>query len=201
MGKERGGATASATTGCCPVMMFQSTLPTRGSDLWCTPGALLFPSFNPRSPRGGATSRRSRPSSGRTGFNPRSRGGATRPRQVRSGLRVNPRSHEGATGRRALGFKQLLIHAPHERAISPPLLGNRPVSIHAPTSDRQTPSSATSMSFNHAPTGSGETMTVVSLVLPIHAPTRNDSRRRKCLDRCFQSTLPEERRSSISCLR
>ena len=37
--------------------LFQSTLPTRGSDYLSTDDPVLMPDFNPRSPRGGATCR------------------------------------------------------------------------------------------------------------------------------------------------
>ena len=41
--------------------IFQSTLPTRGSDRRCWPHQSLISHFNPRSPRGGATGRLDRP--------------------------------------------------------------------------------------------------------------------------------------------
>ena len=39
------------------ITRFQSTLPTRGSDLYYLPRLFEYADFNPRSPRGGATLR------------------------------------------------------------------------------------------------------------------------------------------------
>ena len=59
-------------------MIFQSTLPTRGSDDVCKGAVGLAAYFNPRSPRGGATTARLRTVKAANYFNPRSpRGGAT----------------------------------------------------------------------------------------------------------------------------
>ena len=59
-------------------LLFQSTLPTRGSDSSLVLPALLTRYFNPRSPRGGATGIELIISHNQTDFNPRSpRGGAT----------------------------------------------------------------------------------------------------------------------------
>ena len=59
-------------------IMFQSTLPTRGSDLLPVAAVGIDLRFNPRSPRGGATSRREYQNWRTNCFNPRSpRGGAT----------------------------------------------------------------------------------------------------------------------------
>ena len=58
--------------------IFQSTLPTRGSDPTCYPTGRRYSYFNPRSPRGGATIRAVPYRKGGMYFNPRSpRGGAT----------------------------------------------------------------------------------------------------------------------------
>ena len=52
----RGGATTSAATAITADDIFQSTLPTRGSDVGMAPAVEnLMKNFNPRSPRGGAT--------------------------------------------------------------------------------------------------------------------------------------------------
>ena len=76
---------------------FQSTLPTRGSDMKRGGLHLRHMHFNPRSPRGGATQGRQKQQAETGYFNPRSpRGGATRP-------------IDGDPGRR-----QISIHAPHE---------------------------------------------------------------------------------------
>ena len=59
-------------------MKFQSTLPARGSDRQAFVCSLLQPYFNPRSPRGGATSICPQECTPTADFNPRSpRGGAT----------------------------------------------------------------------------------------------------------------------------
>ena len=50
----RGGATPRSIA-YFAIKKFQSTLPTRGSDVYTQAGGWLYPSFNPRSPRGGAT--------------------------------------------------------------------------------------------------------------------------------------------------
>ena len=58
--------------------IFQSTLPTRGSDLWPRSSVYTCKDFNPRSPRGGATCLTLTGQAGTMYFNPRSpRGGAT----------------------------------------------------------------------------------------------------------------------------
>ena len=81
-----------------PNRAFQSTLPTRGSDEKVAGGAKGLVNFNPRSPRGGATTIRPLKYPAQDYFNPRSpRGGATRapvPR-ICAGLSIS-------------------IHAPHE---------------------------------------------------------------------------------------
>ena len=62
---------------------FQSTLPTRGSDLICALNRFSASNFNPRSPRGGATYNSLQRRSAFRHFNPRSpRGGATARRCV-----------------------------------------------------------------------------------------------------------------------
>ena len=100
--------------------LFQSTLPTRGSDLPLSslPSSCLC--FNPRSPRGGATSRPCRTASPRSGFNPRSpRGGAT-PNSRTTGAGQNVSIHAPHEGERLehdlndLKRFDVSIHAPHE---------------------------------------------------------------------------------------
>ena len=79
-------------------LIFQSTLPTRGSDRYDTAVLGVHNDFNPRSPRGGATTAPPPQGSGRRYFNPRSpRGGATPVR-----IRLDKREAE------------ISIHAPHE---------------------------------------------------------------------------------------
>ena len=96
----RGGATFILCQAFCLTKLFQSTLPTRGSDQTTAYRLFRHKSFNPRSPRGGATFESIRtacknkvsihaphegerlhhtaPVQGRKRFNPRSpRGGAT----------------------------------------------------------------------------------------------------------------------------
>ena len=82
--------------------MFQSTLPTRGSDKNLGTNLVKAKCFNPRSPRGGATQRSIAYSAYAIGFNPRSpRGGATAPldtpKVIRTGF--NPRSPRGGATR------------------------------------------------------------------------------------------------------
>ena len=114
----RGGATDKMHTFEL-IEIFQSTLPTRGSDLLHHPALSLFRYFNPRSPRGGATAlsflnlpicqfQSTLPTRGSDDalfqgelihryFNPRSpRGGAT------------------ATAMSSVGIEAISIHAPHE---------------------------------------------------------------------------------------
>ena len=96
---------------------FQSTLPTRGSDIFFIIMQSHFQHFNPRSPRGGATTSCTY-NIGTVGyFNPRSpRGGAT--------------EREEANARAA----QISIHAPHEgeRGNHHGGLATAAISIHAP---------------------------------------------------------------------
>ncbi len=93
----RGGATLSLLA--APKGgKFQSTLPTRGSDIATGAGGLANVRFNPRSPRGGATTRINKHRRSTNSFNPRSpRGGATSARCTsRKRLcRFNPRSPRG----------------------------------------------------------------------------------------------------------
>ena len=91
-GERRRGKVAGRSN-----LPFQSTLPARGSDIV---NRLITPttaSFNPRSPRGGATSAL-RPGAVMVSFNPRSpRGGATPP-DTRPSIQINrfnPRSPRG----------------------------------------------------------------------------------------------------------
>ena len=110
--------------------IFQSTLPTRGSDAGAPSGPVPQMHFNPRSPRGGAT----RPCAVRCeadqNFNPRSpRGGATCRRAGAGAGRTddfNPRSPRGGAtceGTEARARLMISIHAPHE--------GERPASRRA----------------------------------------------------------------------
>ena len=73
----RGGATFAISC-ILTIVLFQSTLPTRGSDIHKQELLKLKKDFNPRSPRGGATAFHSTALPCYCGFNPRSpRGGAT----------------------------------------------------------------------------------------------------------------------------
>ena len=100
------------------IYTFQSTLPTRGSDY--KPAVLYIVSwnFNPRSPRGGATSYCNSTTSGTHYFNPRSpRGGAT------------------SVTRAQMPYFKISIHAPHEgerHTICINLSTRNSISIHAP---------------------------------------------------------------------
>ena len=130
--------------------LFQSTLPTRGSDFACGRRGNRKENFNPRSPRGGAThlSLLAAPKGGfqstlptrgsdrvltfgialYSHFNPRSpRGGATEAAQGMKGsiLYFNPRSPRGGATRLSRGSgrgRKISIHAPHE--------GERPFLLH-----------------------------------------------------------------------
>ena len=80
-----------------PAWQFQSTLPTRGSDLFFYYGVTSAINFNPRSPRGGATKPSRAWKIEKSYFNPRSpRGGATL---------INDLSDQ---------ICEISIHAPHE---------------------------------------------------------------------------------------
>ncbi len=121
---------------------FQSTLPTRGSDLlrsarWCT-----LRHFNPRSPRGGATDIQYK-------------------RQRRIPISIHaPHEGERLGGSKSMGKKvKISIHAPHE--------GERRTSAHG--------ASAHNSNFNpRSPRGGATAQTAPQL---------------RC-DRKFQSTLP-----------
>ena len=99
---------------------FQSTLPTRGSDATICRAISASLDFNPRSPRGGATTARLPQGSGRRYFNPRSpRGGATQAVDMSRGdTYFNPRSPRGGATCScrllALTVIGISIHAPHE---------------------------------------------------------------------------------------
>ena len=88
---------------------FQSSLPTRGSDSQLPPIYPRMTFFNPRSPRGGATGCAGQDRPAAPIFNPRSpRGGATRMAcgQLRTGRLFNPRSPRGgATGRHGHAYQ------------------------------------------------------------------------------------------------
>ena len=78
-------------------LIFQSTLPTRGSDKYVTGANAAPEDFNPRSPRGGATCPYRAGHKGGKDFNPRSpRGGATK------------------DGKSSKLKRAISIHAPHE---------------------------------------------------------------------------------------
>ena len=123
------------------IARFQSTLPTRGSDELGARTPRDEVNFNPRSPRGGATSC-NKPSRGaRCNFNPRSpRGGATPCRTGGAGgqMDFNPRSPRG--GATDIQYKRqrripISIHAPHEgeRLGGSKSMGKKvKISIHAP---------------------------------------------------------------------
>ena len=74
----RGGATIKFVKSSIVLILFQSTLPTRGSDFNFRSFFKPDYGFNPRSPRGGATRNWAAMWAAALGFNPRSpRGGAT----------------------------------------------------------------------------------------------------------------------------
>ena len=123
------------------IRLFQSTLPTRGSDAAKTWSLCRPHCFNPRSPRGGATLSTAKIVATRYSFNPRSpRGGATDSGilLLRATSCFNPRSPRGgatlADGR-LTGTGGVSIHAPHEgerrRRVELQPRGHG-VSIHAP---------------------------------------------------------------------
>ena len=110
--------------------VFQSTLPTRGSDTTRTPSRPTSEHFNPRSPRGGATLRLRRCRCHGRNFNPRSpRGGATKAIHLRDvGFLISIHApHEGerrSSCSTSLTASSISIHAPHE--------GERRCLCHAP---------------------------------------------------------------------
>ena len=124
----RGGATAAVAKHAAETL-FQSTLPTRGSDRQAARSTRVHEHFNPRSPRGGATRAGNIDRHIPQYFNPRSpRGGAT----VISINNVNDRCisihapHEGERQnpcRLPLHGTKISIHAPHE--------GERPAAFSA----------------------------------------------------------------------
>ena len=147
------------------IARFQSTLPTRGSDELGARTPRDEVNFNPRSPRGGATSC-NKPSRGaRCNFNPRSpRGGATdiqynTHRRIPISIHA-PHEGERLGGSKSMGKKvKISIHAPHE--------GERRTSAHG--------ASAHNSNFNpRSPRGGATAQTAPQL---------------RC-DRKFQSTLP-----------
>ena len=114
----RGGATIKFVKSSIVLILFQSTLPTRGSDFNFRSFFKPDYGFNPRSPRGGATYINNAGDHLPTGFNPRSpRGGAT------DAVTYTPQT------------LTVSIHAPHEgerRYQQPQQYQQRTVSIHAP---------------------------------------------------------------------
>ena len=129
---------------CCSILLFQSTLPTRGSDFIHPTASPDFSQisihaphegerppqkitaltdaadFNPRSPRGGATGGKRAIKTAIAHFNPRSpRGGAT-PDGYTKRTRTrhfNPRSPRGGATIYNVNFprqQHISIHAPHE---------------------------------------------------------------------------------------
>ena len=122
-------------------LKFQSTLPTRGSDRHARAIITLCDSFNPRSPRGGATTFYCASALTAVCFNPRSpRGGATSrpPLKVLSITRFNPRSPRGGatTYRRNGGGGQTGFNPRSPRGgatiYTVPETADIYVSIHAP---------------------------------------------------------------------
>ena len=102
-------------------VVFQSTLPTRGSDADAIVPCAAVPSFNPRSPRGGATCKTARAIwRNAASFNPRSpRGGATNSVRIAAARYkgFNPRSPRGGATQGETGTPMstyVSIHAPHE---------------------------------------------------------------------------------------
>ena len=116
----RGGATIKFVKSSIVLILFQSTLPTRGSDFNFRSFFKPDYGFNPRSPRGGATTTSATSAVGISRFNPRSpRGGATCPRAGQpKGRRVS--IHAPHEGERRMHVSQdwakalVSIHAPHE---------------------------------------------------------------------------------------
>ena len=139
--------------------VFQSTLPTRGSDPSISPFISRSQYFNPRSPRGGATAVAARtagpstisihaPHEGerpgrraayghRRDFNPRSpRGGAT----LTAGSAATAKwkisihaPHEGERHQTVLDrilYKVISIHAPHEGERQPAYIGRHPAGVY-----------------------------------------------------------------------
>ena len=99
---------------------FQSTLPTRGSDLCSLPSLHPSSHFNPRSPRGGATASFYFLYAVSRYFNPRSpRGGATLSGRLDRPLIVfqstlPTRGSDNARIRECKSRRRISIHAPHE---------------------------------------------------------------------------------------
>ena len=146
------------------LQIFQSTLPTRGSDHNISPYANLIIYFNPRSPRGGATSSINFTFNHNIYFNPRSpRGGATM-----------IFSQSGAQ-------KMISIHAPHE--------GERPFCFYkenaATNFNPRSPRGGATCTLDQRSYGSTK--------ISIHAPHEGERRRlthRRRRKARFQSTLP-----------
>ena len=139
----RGGATIKFVKSSIVLILFQSTLPTRGSDFNFRSFFKPDYGFNPRSPRGGATVAAPPPWAGLWGFNPRSpRGGATWARSAhidaerRFQSTLPTRGSDALYPRRRQNVVGVSIHAPHEG--ERPLQGTTGtpmatyVSIHAP---------------------------------------------------------------------
>ena len=136
----RGGATSAPASRVRPPV-FQSTLPTRGSDHKAAFVLRGQVDFNPRSPRGGATRASGTPFALATNFNPRSpRGGATSGRWVSLCCRHRFQSTlptRGSDWQRcdSAGRQRISIHAPHEgerHYCIMELVEREVISIHAP---------------------------------------------------------------------
>ena len=167
-------------------IIFQSTLPTRGSDSRSLSILNLYNNFNPRSPRGGATIRHIACCRSPLNFNPRSpRGGATatnvvtEPEQKFQSTLPTRGSDEIYSHLSAQ--KEISIHAPHEgeRRYPPKFARGRPHYFN-PRSPR---GGATNR----------EAVTTANTSISIHAP--HEGERHLLVDggkiaKKFQSTLP-----------
>ena len=192
----RGGATFYLFYYCSQVGGFQSTLPTRGSDIFISCVFLSSTSFNPRSPRGGAT------------FSYRL--------STHIDSRFNPRSPRGGATKRLCGgwlHSPVSIHAPHE--------GERPNQCRKsgrsrefqstlPTRGSDDPSVALMIAgdwFQSTLPTRGSDAPVASFStdgysVSIHAPhegERRDYKAKGGLKIMFQSTLPTRGSDRLSC--
>ena len=124
-----------------PTYVFQSTLPTRGSDFSFTRWSSLLRCFNPRSPRGGATTEAAKAATGRQfqstlptrGSDAAALGVLLVLARFQSTLPTRGSDLRAGVVVRLL--VKVSIHAPHEgerRVFHRPARAARPVSIHAP---------------------------------------------------------------------
>ena len=176
--------------------LFQSTLPTRGSDTRWRHTQNRPCDFNPRSPRGGATQGQGRAGRQADHFNPRSpRGGATRRGSPYRGPLndFNPRSPRGGATTQTSKIRRpdmISIHAPHEgERLIDDFSNPCPfcISIHAPHEGERpewSSTSATQRDFNpRSPRGGATkkgTDLFVRLQISIHAPHEGERRVALC---------------------